>query len=116
MAKLQMKQKTAADYFDDFIRVKKALGAAKDTIDIYNDCWKRFEGFLQDDYFPIEEINSNLIIQYIEYLSEANIKPASINHNLKHIKAYCLWLKCIALKICILIASSKKIQLSGISG
>ena len=92
MAKLQMKQKTAADYFDDFIRVKKALGAAKDTIDIYNDCWKRFDGFLQDDCFPIEEINSNLIIQYIEYLSEANIKPASINHNLRHIKAYCLWL------------------------
>ena len=74
------------EVFDEFIAEKIARNCSKDTIRSYNGSYKRFSEFIGDRN-GASEITQETIYAFIYSLQEEEVKPTSINHYLRDIRA-----------------------------
>ena len=86
---------TISDYFEDFIRVKKANGLAMKTLQTYRSHFQAISHHL-DTSLNIFELNKRDFEQMISSMRDAelasnNVKTVTINHYIRHIRAYVYW-------------------------
>lgn len=73
--------------FKEFLRVCTAKNLTQKTINNYQQNWKYFKQFLEDmDINNLALINNDVILSFIDYLKQKQIKVTSINTILRHIK------------------------------
>jgi len=81
------KEKTLKIAFDEFLRLKKVKRVSNETLRYYNECFRYFLEYLEDDV-PSVEINQNTILGYLEYLQEkkAGVSDITVNTYLSGIR------------------------------
>jgi len=74
--------------FEEFICEKRVLKLSEDTIRSYENRFRDFTSFFSAENV-CNEVNSNIIFRYIEFMQERNpdIKITSLNTNLRHLRA-----------------------------
>lgn len=93
--KRKVKAKIIDDYdlqelFDEFIDGKTAQNVSKATIRSYTLSFQRFYLFL-GDRTKTSDITEKTIYAFIHRLQEEMVKPTSINHYLREIRAFLYW-------------------------
>ena len=82
---------TVKELMESFIAEKKAEGRAKQTLDSYNNSFKKFF-FCFDEETTTKEINKGMIIHYKNHLEKGeNLQLASINHYLRDLRTFINW-------------------------
>lgn len=81
---------TINDLFEEYINECKARNMAKPTLSSYTISKNRFLDFLGEDV-PVREITDKTIFAYINYMLEDMVKPTTINHYLRDIRAFFNW-------------------------
>ena len=74
------------DVFDEFIAEKIARNCSKDTIRSYNGSYKRFSNFIGDKN-NAKDITQGTIYAFIYSMQEEEVKPTTINHYLRDVRA-----------------------------
>lgn len=82
---------TVSEVFDLFKTEKIAYGITEKTINNYRDSLKRFHQVLEIDNFKLNEIDRDDIIAFISEMQEIGVKPVTINHYLRELKAFFNW-------------------------
>ena len=82
------------DLFEEFIKEKEALNKADATISSYRFTFGKFYQFLEEteEYSTIaESMTVKIIYAFSMQLKKAGLKPCSINHHLREVRALCYW-------------------------
>ncbi|MDR1564709.1 MAG: tyrosine-type recombinase/integrase [Oscillospiraceae bacterium] len=89
LPKVNNQNLTVDELFASYVKRKTADNIAKESLEFYRDCFKRFTGFFPKDGL-CKEISQDTIDDYISYLrdSSPNIKGVSINSYLRGIRAF----------------------------
>lgn len=82
---------TVDEVFDLFKTEKIAYGIAEKTIRNYTDSIKRFQLALGLKNPRVNEITKEDIIDFIYQMNDAGVKPTTINHYLREIRAFLNW-------------------------
>lgn len=79
---------TLREAYEKFIQQKKVLNVSPDTIDYYNDCWRYFTDFIDQDTL-CNQIDEDSIMDYLVHLRETkpNISDITVNTYLRAIRA-----------------------------
>lgn len=92
----RMKRKNYADFtiwevFDLFKTEKLAYGMTEKTINNYYESLKRFSCVLGYEDLKLNEMSKKDVISFIYEMQAAGVKPVTINHYLREIKAFLNW-------------------------
>lgn len=82
---------TVEEVFELFRTEKIAYGVSEKTIENYNESLKRFKQVLELDDPIVNEINKEDIIIFISEMKEVGVKPVTINHYLRELRAFFNW-------------------------
>ena len=88
MEKIKLKAKTSVDLqniFDEYIVEKKAQNISPATVRTYKESFKDYYKNLQDS------LTTKDIYTFINVLQERGNKTSSINHSLRHLRAFANW-------------------------
>lgn len=105
MAKSKITKKTETfsldALFEKFLTEKQVMGSSQATLTTYRDTFKSFRR-----YTDANEINKDVVMGYISYLTEQYTSVSSVNHHIRDIRAFIYYgfengLDCIPFKISI---------------
>lgn len=82
---------TIEEVFDLFRTEKLAYGITEKTINNYYDSLKRFNQVLDLNNPKLIEISKKDIITFIYEMNEAGVKPVTVNHYLRELRAFFNW-------------------------
>ena len=88
MGKVEIQARNTIDLqniFDEYISEKASLNISPSTVTTYKDTFKDYYKNLQDS------LTTKDIYTFINILRERGNKTASINHNLRHLRAFANW-------------------------
>jgi len=76
-----------------YIAEKIASNASKDTIRSANDSFKRWNSFLDEEGLRtnIKDVTEEYILKFSKRLLDEDLSPASVNHYLRHVRAFLYW-------------------------
>ena len=74
--------------FEKFIGQKKVLNVSEDTIKYYNDCWRYFTDFIDQDTL-CSQVDEDTVMEYLLYIRETkkNVTDVTVNTYLRAIRA-----------------------------
>lgn len=78
------------DAFDDYMSEKEASNISVATISSYKNSFKKFVGFVGEDK-KTSDVDERVIFAWINSMKNDGIKPVSINHFLREIRAFLYW-------------------------
>jgi len=87
----QNEEYSVKELMESFIAEKKAEGRSSQTLESYNNSFKKFF-FCFDESTSTKAINKGMVIHYMNYLQKGeNLHLASINHYLRDLRTFINW-------------------------
>ena len=87
----QDEEYSVKELMENFISEKKAEGRSSQTLESYNNSFKKFF-FCFDENLNTKEINKGMVIHYMNYLQKGEgLQLASINHYLRDLRTFVNW-------------------------
>ena len=87
----QDEEYSVKELMENFISEKRAEGRSIQTIESYNNSFKKFF-FCFDEEMSTKEIDKGMVLHYMNYLQKPeNLHLASINHYLRDLRTFVNW-------------------------